>query len=76
MLKRDIEEDILSFCNQNSIGVVFIAQCKRILTGKMTRERIASFPADDHRRNDPEFNEPLISYNLEFVNQLIPIAKT
>lgn len=76
MLKRDIEEDILSFCNQNSIGVVVYSPMQKgLLTGKMTRERIASFPADDHRRNDPEFNEPLISYNLEFVNQLIPIAK-
>jgi aryl-alcohol dehydrogenase-like predicted oxidoreductase len=30
----------------------------------MTRERISDFPADDWRRNDPEFQEPLLYRNL------------
>ncbi|QPM67781.1 aldo/keto reductase [Atribacter laminatus] len=76
MLKRDVEENTLPYCSQNSIGVVVYSPMQKgLLTGKMTRERISRFPTDDHRRNDLEFNEPLVSYNLEFVNQLIPIAK-
>jgi len=76
MLKRDVEEDIFPFCRQNSIGiVVYSPMQKGLLTGKITRERVANFPEDDHRRNDPDFNEPLISFNLELVDKLVPIAK-
>ena len=76
MLKRDVEEDIFPFCRQNSIGiVVYSPMQKGLLTGKITRERVTNFPEDDHRRNDPDFNEPLISFNLELVDKLVPIAK-
>jgi len=76
MLKRDVEEDIFPFCRQNSIGiVVYSPMQKGLLTGKITRERVANFPEDDHRRNDPDFNEPLISFNLELVDKLVPIAR-
>ena len=76
MLKRDVEEDIFPFCRQNSIGVVVYSPMQKgLLTGKITRERVANFPEDDHRRNDPDFNEPLISFNLELVDKLVPIAK-
>jgi len=76
MLKRDVEEDIFPFCRQNSIGVVVYSPMQKgLLTGKITRERVANFPEDDHRRNDPDFNEPLISFNLELVDKLVPIAR-
>ena len=76
MLKRDVEEDIFPFCRQNSIGiVVYSPMQKGLLTGKITRERVTNFPEDDHRRNDPDFNEPLISFNLELVDKLVPIAR-
>jgi len=41
-----------------------------LLTGAMTRERIAKLPADDWRKRSTEFNEPKLSANLALVEQL------
>jgi aryl-alcohol dehydrogenase-like predicted oxidoreductase len=45
-----------------------------LLTGKMTAERIAAFPADDWRRKAAEFNEPRLSRNLRLVELLREIG--
>jgi aryl-alcohol dehydrogenase-like predicted oxidoreductase len=41
----------------------------------MTRERTAKMPQDDFRRNSKQFQEPLISRNLELVELLRAIGK-
>jgi len=41
-----------------------------LLTGAMTRERVANFTREDWRRNLPNFQEPLLSRNLELVELL------
>jgi aryl-alcohol dehydrogenase-like predicted oxidoreductase len=41
----------------------------------MTKERIAKMPQDDFRRNTKQFQEPLISRNLELVELLRGIGK-
>jgi aryl-alcohol dehydrogenase-like predicted oxidoreductase len=41
----------------------------------MTRERIASLPADDWRRRSSAFTEPNLSRNLAIVDGLREIAK-
>jgi aryl-alcohol dehydrogenase-like predicted oxidoreductase len=46
-----------------------------LLSGAMTRSRIANFPADDWRRNNPNFQEPLLTRNLELVEVLGRIGK-
>jgi aryl-alcohol dehydrogenase-like predicted oxidoreductase len=75
MLVRDIEQEILPFCAENKIGVVsYSPMLKGLLTGKMTKERIAALPTDDHRRNDPRFNEPQLSKHLALVEKLRGIA--
>jgi hypothetical protein len=35
-----------------------------LLTGAMTRERIAALPDDDWRKADPRFSEPQLSRHL------------
>src|SRR6266487_4001237 len=45
-----------------------------LLTGSMTRERIATLPDDDWRKRDPEFQEPRLSRNLELAEELNEIA--
>jgi len=40
-----------------------------LLTGAMTKERVASFAAEDWRRNLPNFQEPLLSGNLKLVER-------
>ena len=46
-----------------------------MLTGGMTRERALNLPADDWRRNKPEFSEPKLSQNLELVERLRAIGE-
>jgi aryl-alcohol dehydrogenase-like predicted oxidoreductase len=41
-----------------------------LLTGAMTRERVAAFPPDDWRRKNPDFQEPRLSRNLALQNLL------
>ena len=76
MVIPQFEEALLPYCREHNIGVVcYSPMYKGMLTGKMTRERIDSLAENDHRRNDPNFNEPKLSSNLELVEKLKPIAK-
>lgn len=76
MLAREIEEELLPYCAANNIGVIVYSPMQSgLLTGKMTKERVASFPDDDWRKTrSPYFQEPQLSINLEFVEGLRPIA--
>ncbi len=54
IVTREIEEDILPFCTANNIGViVYSPMSAGLLTGSMTRERVANFTPEDWRRNLP-----------------------
>ncbi len=71
MLRRAIEQDILPFAHAHGIGVInYSPMVSGLLTGKMTAERVASFPADDWRRRNVEFNEPRFSRNMKLVELL------
>jgi aryl-alcohol dehydrogenase-like predicted oxidoreductase len=71
ILRRQIEEEVLPYCEQRGIGViVYSPMFSGMLTGGMTRERAAALPADDFRSRNPEFQEPKLSKNLELVEKL------
>ena len=75
LLRRDIENEILPFCQANNIGVInYSPMLSGMLTGKMTKERIANFPEDDWRRRTPNFNEPKLSRNLALADLLKEIG--
>ncbi len=75
MLRRAIEEEILPFALANNIGVInYSPMVSGLLTGKMTAERVAAFPADDWRKRAVEFNEPRLSRNLKLVELLRQIG--
>jgi aryl-alcohol dehydrogenase-like predicted oxidoreductase len=75
LLKRDIEDEILMFCRENNIGViVYSPMASGLLTGAMTRERVAQFPPDDWRRRNREYQEPRLSRNLELTEALAGIG--
>jgi aryl-alcohol dehydrogenase-like predicted oxidoreductase len=75
MLRRAIEEEILPFAQANNVGVInYSPMVSGLLTGKMTAERIAAFPADDWRRRAVEFNEPRLGRNLRLVELLREIG--
>jgi aryl-alcohol dehydrogenase-like predicted oxidoreductase len=76
IINRNIEAEILPFCAQHGIGVINYSPMQSgLLTGAMTKERIAKMPQDDFRRNTKQFQEPLISRNLELVELLRGIGK-
>ncbi|MBC7190425.1 aldo/keto reductase [Candidatus Aerophobetes bacterium] len=76
MLERGIEDEILPYCKKNNIGViVYSPMQKGLLTGKVTKKWVEELPEDDHRRRDPRFQEPQLSINLEFVDNLRHIAQ-
>ena len=76
MLRRAIETDILPFCLEQNIGVIaYSPMLSGMLSGAMTRERALNLPPDDWRRNNKEFQEPRLSYNLELVELLKKTGK-
>lgn len=75
LLARDIESSILPFALEHHIGViVYSPMASGLLTGAMTRERIARMPEDDWRKKSPNFQEPLLSRNLRLVETLRAIG--
>jgi aryl-alcohol dehydrogenase-like predicted oxidoreductase len=65
-ISAEVEAGELPYCKAHGIGVLVYSPMKSgLLTGKMTRERIAAFPADDWRGRVPAFQEPQLSRNLE-----------
>jgi aryl-alcohol dehydrogenase-like predicted oxidoreductase len=76
LLHREIEAEILPFCARDNIGVIaYSPMASGLLTGAMTRERIAGLPADDWRKRHPDFQEPQLSRNLKLVSLLRTIGK-
>jgi aryl-alcohol dehydrogenase-like predicted oxidoreductase len=76
LLHREIEAEILPFCARENIGVIaYSPMASGLLTGAMSRERIAGMPADDWRKRHPDFQEPLLSRNLKLVSLLRTIGK-
>jgi len=75
IVTRNIESEILPFCERHNIGViVYSPMSAGLLTGSMTHARVANFSAEDWRRNLPNFQEPLLSRNLKLVERLRAIA--
>jgi aryl-alcohol dehydrogenase-like predicted oxidoreductase len=76
LIERDVEREILPFCEQQDIGViVYSPMSSGLLTGAMTRQRIDDLPDDDWRRRDERFQEPQLSRNLDLVARLTAVAE-
>jgi len=75
LLARDVEEEILPYALKSNVGViVYSPMYSGLLSGAMTRARIAQFAADDWRKRNPNFQEPLLSRNLRLVQLLREIG--
>jgi len=76
LINRDYEKEILPFCEEHGIGViVYSPMGSGLLTGTMSRERIAAMPSDDWRRNSSSFKEPALTRNLALAETLGSIGK-
>ena len=75
IISPEIETEILPYCKANGIGVIVYSPMKSgLLTGKMTRERIAALPEDDFRRRVAQFQEPKLTRNLNLAELLRTIG--
>lgn len=75
ILSPEIEQEQLPCCADNGIGVIVYSPMKSgLLTGKMTRERIAAMPPDDFRQRTPHFQEPKLTRNLALVERMREIG--
>ncbi len=71
LVRRDVEEGQLPWCEKHRVGtIVYSPMESGLLTGAMTRERVASLPENDWRRQSPRFQEPELSENLALVERL------
>lgn len=76
LVNRDAEADILPYTEQAGIGViVYSPMGSGLLTGAMTRERIAKLPTDDWRKNNVNFTEPRLTEHLDLVGRLARVAE-
>jgi aryl-alcohol dehydrogenase-like predicted oxidoreductase len=76
MIRREIEPDILPYAQTHGIGVLaYSPMGSGMLTGAMTRERVAALPADDWRRKSLSFQEPLLSRNLKIAAKVVEVAQ-
>ena len=76
LLFTDVETSTLPFALSHDIGViVYSPMASGLLSGAMTRERIAGLPEDDWRKHSPNFQEPLLSRNLRLVEILRSIGQ-
>ncbi len=75
LISRDVEGEVLPHAEREGIGViVYSPMGSGLLTGGMTRERLAAMPDDDWRRSAPAFTEPKLSGNLALADRLVAIA--
>jgi aryl-alcohol dehydrogenase-like predicted oxidoreductase len=75
-ISPEVEQSQLPYALENGIGVLAYSPMKSgLLSGAMTKERVAAFPADDFRRRVPHFQEPNLSHNLRLAELMREIGK-
>ncbi|MBN2523466.1 MAG: aldo/keto reductase [Bacteroidales bacterium] len=73
MVKRDIEKDIVPYCQENGKGILPYSPLQRgILTGKITKNY--TFNHGDHRPTTPYYKEPNLTRINNFLEDIKPIA--
>ncbi|MGA9721923.1 MAG: aldo/keto reductase [Candidatus Binatus sp.] len=74
LFEREIEKDVLPFCERDGIAVfAYGAICRGLLSGRMNRD--TKFEGDDLRRTDPKFQPPRFEQYLEAVRTLDRFAQ-
>ena len=75
LIAREVEDVELPFAEREGIGViVYSPMGSGLLTGDMTRDRIASLPDDDWRKRSARFHEPELSRHLALVRRIKVVA--
>lgn len=75
VIRRGIESEQLPWCHQEHVGVIVYSPMESgLLSGKMSRERLAALPETDWRRRNERFQEPQLGRNLDIAEQLRAIG--
>jgi aryl-alcohol dehydrogenase-like predicted oxidoreductase len=75
VITPDAAAELLPYCQRHNIGVIVYSPMKSgLLSGSMTRERIASLPESDFRRRAGHFKEPELTRNLALVDLMAGIG--
>lgn len=75
LIRREYEPEVLPYALSQNIGVLaYSPMGSGLLTGAMTRARIAALAPDDWRVSSPQFQEPLLTRNLALADKLKEIA--
>ncbi|MCW2936997.1 MAG: aldo/keto reductase [Actinomycetia bacterium] len=75
LIERGAEASVLPFAEREGMGViVYSPMGSGLLTGGITRERLAAMPDDDWRKTDAQFTEPRLSRNLALATAARGIA--
>jgi aryl-alcohol dehydrogenase-like predicted oxidoreductase len=76
IIRPEIEARILPFCQAHNIGVIVYSPMQSgLLTGTMSKERLASLAPGDWRHNNVQFQEPRFSRNLALADLLTSIGE-
>ena len=76
LVHPEVENEILPYCEDQGIGViVYSPMASGLLSGAMTRERIATLPNDDWRKQHPDFREPRLTAHLALVERLREVGR-
>jgi len=74
-IRRDAEKELLPFCGREDIGVIVYSPMQAgLLSGRMTKARVADLPPTDWRREAKEFKEPNLTRNLEIQDKFAYIG--
>jgi aryl-alcohol dehydrogenase-like predicted oxidoreductase len=75
LVNRKVEPQVFPYAAQHEIGVLaYSPMASGLLTGAMTRDRALGLPADDWRRRNPNYQEPLLTRNLALADRLRAIG--
>jgi aryl-alcohol dehydrogenase-like predicted oxidoreductase len=76
LIERAAEWEILPLAEKQNIGViVYSPMGSGLLTGGITRQRLATMAEDDWRKTDPRFTEPQLSRHLALADRLRAVAE-
>ncbi|HEY3760968.1 MAG TPA: aldo/keto reductase [Verrucomicrobiae bacterium] len=76
LIRRDVEAAQLPWCKNNNVGtIVYSPMASGLLTGAMTRERLAALPKTDWRNRNDNFKEPKLSHHLQAVERLRAVGQ-
>ena len=75
LIRRDVEAEILPFCLKHNIGVIPYSPMQAgLLTGAMSKERVANLPSGDWRTRNAQYQEPNLTRNLAMADILKEIG--